>query len=133
MEQDIRWKQRFQNYEKAFLQLERFVAKESLNEFEEQGLIQCFEYTYELAWNVMKDYLTYQGITSITGSRDAIRQAFNLEIIKQGSDWMQMVDDRIITVHSYNEESTKKIEARIFNIYVQLFRDFYHHMKTFIK
>lgn len=81
MGNDIRWRQRFQNFEKAYLQLEKFVEKEELNEFEDQGLIKCFEYTYELAWNLMKDYLVYQGVVGIIGSRDAIRQAYNLEII----------------------------------------------------
>ena len=132
MEQDVRWKQRFQNFEKAFFQLERFMAKEILNEFEEQGLIHCFEYTYELAWNVMKDYLNYQGITEITGSIDAIRQAYNKGLIKQGKEWMQMVDDRIITVHSYNQETTKKIEKRIYKIYIPLFSNFYKQMKTYL-
>lgn len=130
MEQDIRWKQRFEHFEKAYFQMQRFMAKETLNEFELQGLIQCFEYTYELAWNVMKDFLFYQGITGISGSRDAFRQAFNKELIKQGNDWMQMVDDRIITVHSYNEETTKLIESRIKQIYYPLFTDFYEKMKT---
>ncbi len=132
MEQDIRWQQRFQSYENAFSQLQRFLEKETLNEFEEQGLIQCFEYTYELAWNLMKDYLTYQGILPITGSRDAIRQAFNKGLIQQGKDWMQMVDDRIITVHSYNEETTQKIVGRIREVYFTLFGDFYNQMKNYL-
>lgn len=132
MEQDIRWKQRFEHYEKAFFQLQRFMAKESLNEFEEQGLIQCFEYTYELAWNLMKDFLNYQGITGITGSRDAIRQAFNKDLIHNGNEWMQMVDDRIITVHSYNEKTTKLIEERINKVYFSLFSDFYIKMKSYL-
>ena len=132
MEQDIRWKQRFEHYEKAFFQLQRFMAKENLNEFEEQGLIQCFEYTYELAWNLMKDFLNYQGITGITGSRDAIRQAFNKDLIHDGNEWMQMVDDRIITVHSYNEKTTKLIEERINKVYFSLFSDFYIKMKSYL-
>ena len=132
MEQDIRWKQRFEHYEKAFFQLQRFMAKESLNEFEEQGLIHCFEYTYELAWNLMKDFLNYQGITGITGSRDAIRQAFNKDLIHNGNEWMQMVDDRIITVHSYNEKTTKLIEERINKVYFSLFSDFYIKMKSYL-
>jgi nucleotidyltransferase substrate binding protein (TIGR01987 family) len=132
MEQDIRWKQRFENYEKAFFQLQRFMEKESLNEFEEQGFIQCFEYNYELAWNLMKDYLTYQGITGITGSRDAIRQAFNKGLIRNGKEWMQMIDDRILTVHSYNEETAKLIEKRIYDVYYVLFEDLYNQMKTYL-
>lgn len=125
---DIRWKQRFENYEKAFQQLERFVAKEKLNEFEEQGLIKCFEYTYELAWNTMKDFLTYQGIVGITGSRDAIRQSFNKGLIENGELWMRMIEDRIRTMHTYNEDTVKSIMSNIYKIYFQLFNSFYKNM-----
>lgn len=117
---NIRWKQRFQNFEAAYLQLQRFIHKGELNEFEEQGLIKCFEYTYELAWNLLKDYLVYQGIVGITGSRDAIRQAFALGIIEQGEEWMQMIDDRIRTVHTYNEEAAKVLEKNIRLIHYSL-------------
>ncbi|WOK05062.1 nucleotidyltransferase substrate binding protein [Imperialibacter roseus] len=130
MEQDVRWKQRFENYEKALSQLKRFIDKGELNEFEEQGLIQCFEYTYELAWSLMKDYLTFQGIVGITGSRDAIRQAFNKGLISHGDDWMSMVEDRIISVHTYNMETTRMIEERIYKTCFRLFSDFYSQMKT---
>ena len=75
---DIRWKQRFASYSKAFFQLGKFIAKrEDLNELEEQGMIQAFEYNFELAWNLIKDYYEYQGVTEIQGSRDAFRLAFN--------------------------------------------------------
>ncbi len=78
--QDIRWQKRFQNFLKAFSLLEEAVMKyqnEGISDLEEQGLIQRFEFTHELAWNVLKDYFEYQGITGITGSRDAAREAFN--------------------------------------------------------
>jgi len=132
LKQDTRWKQRFQNYEKAFLQLHRFKEKEDLNEFEEQGLIKCFEYTYELAWNLMKDYLVYQGNVGITGSRDAIRQAYNSGLISHGEKWMKMVEDRIQTVHAYNEVTAQEIQERIIAIYFYLFEDFYHQMNEFL-
>jgi hypothetical protein len=70
MNKDIRWKQRFSNYKKALLQLTKFIDKGKLNELQKQGLIQAFEYTHELAWNVLKDYLQDQGIQNITGSKD---------------------------------------------------------------
>lgn len=81
---DIRWKQRFANYQKALAQLSKFVEKNNLNELEEQGVIKAFEYTYELAWNVMKDYYEYQGEKDIQGSRDAIRLAFKRGLIADG-------------------------------------------------
>jgi len=67
--QDIRWLQRFDNYKKALAQLSRFMQKNTLNELEEQGLIQAFEYTHELAWKVQKDFLEQQGTTDLFGSK----------------------------------------------------------------
>jgi nucleotidyltransferase substrate binding protein (TIGR01987 family) len=128
MDLELRWKQRFLNYEKVFLQLTRFIEKEDLNEFEKQGLIKSFEYTYELAWNLMKDTLLYQGITEITGSRDAIRQSFNKGLIEDGESWMMMINDRVLTVHTYNEDTAQKIESRIYELYFQLFEKFHNKM-----
>ena len=127
--QDIRWKQRLANYEKAVAQLTEFMDQGELNKFEEQGLVQCFEYTYELAWNVMRDYLIYQGFANIAGSRDAIRYAFNHELISDGENWMKMVDDRIKSVHTYNQENVRMIHANINNIYYKLFLDFLTEMR----
>nr|VFJ56069.1 MAG: nucleotidyltransferase substrate binding protein, HI0074 family [Candidatus Kentron sp. DK] len=73
---DIRWRQRFDNYRQALARLRDAVAlrqQRPLSDLEQQGLIKAFEFTHELAWNVMKDYFEYQGNTRITGSRDAIR------------------------------------------------------------
>ena len=101
-EQDIRWKQRFSNYQKAYAKLAEVVKNntlEQLTDLEKEGLIQRFEYTYELAWKVMKDYLEYQGITGITGSRDAIREAFQKELITNGENWMNMIKSRNQTTH----------------------------------
>lgn len=119
--QDIRWQQRFKNYQKALRQLEKFLKETDLNEMEEQGLIQAFEYTYELAWNVIKDYLNYQGITDIIGSRDAFRIAFNRELISDGSIWMSMIESRIKSSHTYNEEIVKEILKEIREQYFKLF------------
>ncbi|MDR2705587.1 MAG: nucleotidyltransferase substrate binding protein, partial [Planctomycetaceae bacterium] len=90
---DIRWKQRFSNFLKAFALLEEAVqlkSQRTLSDLEAQGLIQRFEFTHELAWNVLKDYLEYQGETFITGSRDATRNAFNVNLIEDGDTWMEM-------------------------------------------
>jgi len=130
MQEDIRWIQRFQNYEKAFLQLSKFIEKGDLSEFEKKGLIKSFEYTYELAWNVMKDYLIYQGISGILGSRDAIKQAFNKGLIKDGQLWINMIQDRIKTVHTYDEEAAEQVEHQIISVYFDLFSDFYQTMKN---
>ena len=84
MDEDIRWKQRLQNYKKALVTLEKAVELEKirkLTDLEKQGVIQGFEFTFEMAWNVMKDYLEEQGITGIIGSKGAVRHAFNKELI----------------------------------------------------
>lgn len=122
LNQDIRWQQRFANYRKALAQLEKFVIKGNLSELEEQGLIKAFEYTYELGWNTIKDYLTYQGILNITGSRDAIREAFSTNLITDGEEWMNMLVSRNLTSHSYNQETADEIASAIINTYFSLFK-----------
>ena len=119
--QDMRWEQRFKNYQKALRQLERFLKETDLNDMEEQGLIQAFEYTYELAWNTIKDYLVYQGITDVVGSRDAFRIAYNRGLILEGSIWMSMIESRIKSSHTYNEEIAKEILKEIREQYFKLF------------
>lgn len=118
---DIRWKQRFTNYQKALRQLNKFLEVKNLNELEEQGLIQAFEYTYELAWNVIKDYFSYQGTNEITGSRDAFRIAFNRGLIDNGAVWMNMIESRIKSSHAYNEEVAKEILIAIKTKYIEEF------------
>lgn len=127
MEKDIRWHQRLSNYSKAFKQLESAVklSKErELSDLEEQGLIQAFEYTHELAWNVMKDYFAYQGNADIRVSRDAIREAFQKNLITNGDDWMETIKSRVSTVHTYNEDTAEEIATKITSMYFQLFREF---------
>jgi len=121
---DIRWVQRFANYKRALSQLEKFIAKGQLNELEEQGLIQAFEYTHELAWNVLRDYLREQGNFDINGSRDATREAFKLDLIQDGDSWMDMIKDRNRTSHTYNKATAdmiaKNITERFFPLYIAL-------------
>jgi nucleotidyltransferase substrate binding protein (TIGR01987 family) len=119
--QDIRWKQRLDNYQKAVRQLTKFIEKGELNELEEQGMIKAFEYTYELAWKMIKDYYEEQGEVNIQGSRDALRLAFQRGIIKDGDNWMKMIKSRIATVHTYNEQVARQIIQDIRNLYFQLF------------
>ena len=132
MEQDIRWKQRFMNYEKALDVLRNFTSVEKLNIREEQGLIKSFEYTYELGWNVMKDFLIEKGNSEIFGSKDAIRQAFKVGIIDNGEAWMNMVNDRNRTVHTYDHENAEIVVNNILTNHISAFENFYSKMKTFI-
>lgn len=118
---DIRWQQRFANYQKALAQLTKFIHKGELNELEEQGLIQSFEYTHELAWKTLKDFLENSGNTNIFGSKDATREAFKLGIIDDGEGWMDMIRDRNQTSHTYNEETTRAIVENIAHHFFALF------------
>lgn len=127
---DIRWEQRFANFKKAIEQLQKFIDKGDLSDLEEQGLIKAFEYSFELAWNVMKDYYEYQGVTNIQGSRDAIRMAFNRGLIKDGENWMKMIESRINTSHTYNEATAKEISNLTTDIYYPLFSEFMATMEN---
>ncbi len=121
--EDIRWKQRFSNLKKAFSQLSKFIDKEDLNEMEKQGLIQAFEYTYELSWNTIKDYYEYQDEAGIQGSRDAFRLAIKRELVQGDELWMDMIQSRQKTAHTYNEKTANEIAARVVNDYFGLFEN----------
>lgn len=132
-DQDIRWEQRFSRYQQALLQLAEAVAlyqQRPLSNIEQQGLIQAFEFTHELAWNVMKDYFVYQGNTSITGSRDAIREAFQKGLITDGENWMETIKSRNKTSHTYQQEIADEIAQKIAAIYFDLFQAFSNKMRT---
>ncbi|MEM1973812.1 MAG: nucleotidyltransferase substrate binding protein [Thermoplasmata archaeon] len=125
MNTDIRWQQRFENYKKAFNQLQSGVLKyqqTSLNELEKQGLIQAFEYTFELAWNLLRDYFVYQGITEIRGSRDAIKLGFKYGLIENGESWIKMISARNLTSHTYNERVVEELLKEIIDIYYGEFK-----------
>jgi nucleotidyltransferase substrate binding protein (TIGR01987 family) len=119
--QDIRWIQRFDNYSKALGQLRKFIERGELNELEKQGLIQAFEYTYELAWNTIKDYFEDQGETNINGSRDAFRLAFRRGLLQDGETWMDMIKSRALTTHTYNEKVAEEIAGDITTRYYPQF------------
>ena len=119
---DVRWIQRFNNFTKAMSQFVKFVKKDKLNELEEQGLIQSFEYTHELAWKTLKDFLEHRGVKNIYGSKDTTREAFRLDLIQDGEVWMDMIESRNQTSHTYNEETTKKILKVILNDYYSVFK-----------
>ena len=121
---DIRWRQRFDNFERALQVLERGVVlarQRPLSELEQQGLIQGFEFSHELAWNLLKDYLQHQGITAIIGSRDATRLAFLNNLISDGEGWMAMIKARNQSSHTYNLEQAQAIARDVIERYAPLF------------
>ena len=129
---DIRWKQRLRNYSRALIQLENAVilaSSRKLSDLEKQGLIQAFEFTHELAWNVMKDYFEYQGAAElITGSRDATKESFNKGLIHQGEIWMEMIKSRNKTSHTYDLNVADSIVEKILDIYFSQFKNFEQKM-----
>jgi len=112
MKDDVRWIQRFSNFKKSLTQLDNameLIAQRELTELEQQGVIQAFEYNYELAWNVLKDFYENQGEQNIQGSRDAIKLAFKRGMIINGDIWLNMIKSRALTSHTYNQDTTREI------------------------
>ena len=140
VQQNIRWQQRFSNYRKALVKLNQAVVLLSeqiereavIDELLQEGLIQRFEYTHELAWKVMKDYAEYQGYTDVRGSRDAIQKALEMGLIDDRS-WMETIEDRNLTVHNYDNEIASEIYENIMNVYAPLFVTFEGKMQSLIE
>ncbi|HQS20970.1 MULTISPECIES: nucleotidyltransferase substrate binding protein [unclassified Acidovorax] len=130
---DIRWLQRLASYQKARQSLVgavQLAATRPLSDLEKQGMIQAFEFVFELAWQVMKDYFLYQGNPERTGSRDAIRSAFKNGLITDGEGWMEMIKSRNQTSHTYNESVANEICGKILRSYHLLFEKFEADMKN---
>jgi nucleotidyltransferase substrate binding protein (TIGR01987 family) len=132
--QDVRWLQRFVNYKKALAALETAVvlaAARPLSDLEKQGLIQSFEFTHELAWNMLKDYLEEKGFSDIHGSKDVSRAAFREGYIKNCEIWLDMAVSRNKTSHTYNFGTADEIVKLILNIYVKEFVDLRETMAAY--
>jgi len=134
MQEVIRWKQRFDNFIKALIKFIEAVETygPDTNDIIKEGIIQRFEFTHELAWKVMKDFLEYEGIQNITGSRSAKREAFNKGLIQEGQTWMNMIESRNTTVHTYDEKILEAEFNKIVNLYAPLLMDFKQKMQLFL-
>jgi len=133
---DIRWRQRFNNYKKAFRQLEEAVLlyrKRELSNLEKQGLVQSYEFTQELSWKVLKDFLESRGVQEIFGSRDAVREAFKTGLIENGNLWMDMIKSRNISSHTYDESTIEEIIELINKSYFDEFKNFENRMNKLIE
>ena len=123
--QDIRWIQRAKHFDKAFSLLEEAVElarQRPLSKLEAQGLIQGFEYTHELAWNTLKDFLEDRGVQALYGSRDTTRAAFRTGLIENGETWMEMIQSRNLTSHTYNEATADQVVRAILDSYFAAFQ-----------
>lgn len=122
-----RWKYRFDNYERAFLLLREALDEErELSQLEQEGVIQRFEYTMELAWNVMKDYLERENLVlpQVT-PRAVIRAAFASRLISDGETWMDALDDRNKMSHTYDFKKFKEVIDRIRRRYLTVMGELY--------
>lgn len=125
---DIRWKQRFQNFEKSFKLLQKFIAIDNPDEIVRAGGIQFFEMTFELAWKTIKDYLENEKYIA-KSPRETIKLAFQIDLISNGHEWMDGLDDRNLTVHTYDEDTANAVEIRIRNKYYPLLKKLYDKLK----
>lgn len=133
IENDVRWKQRFYNYSAALKQLSSAIINvQNPSDLEKDGTIQRFEFTHELAWKVMKDFLEFEGIQGIIGSRSASHEAFNKGLLGNGQVWMDMIQTRNRTVHTYLEEILKGEYQQIVKDYFPELELFHNKMKSML-
>ncbi|MDA8193045.1 MAG: nucleotidyltransferase substrate binding protein [Thermaerobacter sp.] len=131
-DQDVRWTQRLAHFDHALDRLreaKRLADSRPLSDLEQQGMIKAFEFTYELAWNVLKDFLEYQGTQGLYGSRDVVRTAFKVGLIQAGEVWMDMIGDRNQSAHMYDEKTANRILTAIREEYLPQFETLIQRMQ----
>ena len=129
LDEDVRWKQRFQNFEKAYHLLEKAMDIRDPSIFEKAGLIQFFEISLELSWNVMKEYLESQGISELRYPRETIKKAFETGLIENGHEWIRALENRNLTSHTHDEERAQNVVDSIKDSYYLLLRLLYNKLK----
>ena len=128
--EDIRWKQRFRNFDKSLELLESALKIEQPDVVQKAGIVQFFEMCCELSWKVMKDYLEDQGFTEIGTPRNAIKKSFEIGLIEDGHAWMDLLVDRNLSVHTYDEEKANSLDLLIHTKYIQLFQKLRNMLST---
>ncbi|MBN2897433.1 MAG: nucleotidyltransferase substrate binding protein [Clostridia bacterium] len=124
---EIRWRQRFDNFEKSYRLLAQYVETPIETELERAGIIQLFEVSFELAWKVMKDYLESQAF-NVKSPRETIKQAYQIGLVEDGHVWMDALADRNLTVHTYDEKMAKKMLDDIIQVYYPSLRALYEKL-----
>ena len=131
MTQEIRWHYRFQNFSRAYSLLRAAFEREvdELNDLEREGVIQRFEFTFELAWNTLKDRLEYDGVVmdSVT-PRNVIRTAAATGLIADGQTWINMLDDRRNTSHRYDVDLLESVLGSIRDNYLPVLDVLYRRL-----
>lgn len=133
---DVRWLQRFDNFARALVSFRSAIElshQRQLSDLEKQGLIQSFEFCHELAWNTLKDFLEYQGITGIMGSRDAVHEAFSRGLVSHGDDWIDMIKSRNLSSHTYNKNVADAIVQKIRDCYSLRFEELFAKLQSISK
>ena len=128
--EDIRWKQRFRNFNKSLELLESALKIEQPDVVQKAGIVQFFEMCCELSGKVMKDYLEDQGFTEIGTPRNAIKKSFEIGLIEDGHAWMDLLVDRNLSVHTYDEEKANSLDLLIHTKYIQLFQKLRNTLST---
>ena len=131
---DVRWRQRLQSFRKAFSRLSDAAVlsrQRELSDLERQGLIQAFEFTFELGWLTLKDYLESIGFSELRGPKPVVRKAFANDVIAEGEEWIAMIESRNRTSHTYNEDVAREIATAILSKYVPAFEAFLRRFTQF--
>lgn len=132
MNNEIRWKQRFQNFENAYNTLNRMIDRYKTTPDDEavkMAMVQAFEFTFELSWNTMKDYLENEGFDEVKSSKQTIRTAFQAELITDAEQWMDVVQKRNLASHAYNQVILDETINYITNSFFPLARKLYEDLK----
>jgi nucleotidyltransferase substrate binding protein (TIGR01987 family) len=129
MSTDIRWKQRYQNFEKSLQYLEQAMKIDKPDIIQRAGLIQFFEMSFELAWNTLKDYLEEQGFIDVNSPRAAIKKAFETGLVADGHTWLKALEDRNLTSHTYDENTANQVAELIKINYYPLLAALYEELK----
>jgi nucleotidyltransferase substrate binding protein (TIGR01987 family) len=133
MSEDNRWHQRFDNFERAYILLSSALegrAPDAFNELEMEGLVQRFEYTFELAWKTLKDYLEQSGVVLPQITPNAvIKAAFTAKLIEEGETWMDMLKHRNLMSHTYDFKEFRDAVAAIRTHYLDALGQVYLLLK----
>lgn len=130
MNKEIKWQRKFENFEKAFQNLHVLVSyNKTYSDLEKEGIIQRFEILVELSWKVLKDFLIYQGFEEEKSPKSVIRRAYQSDIIQDVEQWMQSLDQRNRTSHTYNELILEEITNYTFGKFYPIVKDLYNYLK----
>ncbi len=125
MSTKLRFKQKLKDFNNALNRLEESLNKKNISKLEQDGIIQRFEFSFELAWKTLKSYLEQQGFSDLNSPKNIIRKAFQVKLIENGDLWFQMLDDRNSLSHMYDQKMSD-------NIFSNIAKDYIHALKNLI-